>query len=237
MKLGLFTDVHYCHADVLCNTRRPSLSLGKVRAAMEAFQGEAVDLCICLGDLTDHPAGGTREETLACLREVVEIVRAYPIPFLLVPGNHDYLMLSADELLRETKCEIPPYVTCVGGYDLIVLDANYRSNGERFDRAGVEWTDSNLAGGQLEFLRDALQNATRECIILVHENLDPYVESRHVIKQAETARRIIAESGKVRLVLQGHYHAGADHMIDGIRYLTLPAMCEGEENHYAVMEL
>ena len=35
MKIGLFTDVHYCRADALGKTRRPSLSLRKLREAMD----------------------------------------------------------------------------------------------------------------------------------------------------------------------------------------------------------
>ena len=45
------------------------------------------------------------------------------------------------------------------------------------------------------------------------------------------------ESNKVSLVLQGHYHKGGDRMENGIRYLTVPAMCEGEENHYLILDL
>ena len=108
MKLGLFTDVHYCHADILCKTRRPLLSIGKLHEAMEFFKSKGVELCICLGDLTDHPKDSTKEETLSCLGEVMETVNSYNIPFVLVPGNHDYLMMTAEELSEIVGCQIPP---------------------------------------------------------------------------------------------------------------------------------
>ena len=54
MKLGIFTDPHCCNVEILCKTRRPSLSIAKIREAMERFAAEHVDACICLGDLTDH---------------------------------------------------------------------------------------------------------------------------------------------------------------------------------------
>ena len=119
----------------------------------------------------------------------------------------------------------------------IFLDANYRSDGRRFDVAGVEWTDSNLPHEQCSFLKTALENRDDTCIVCIHENLDPFVETHHIVKNAEEIRKIIQESGKVQLVLQGHYHIGAEHTIDGIPYVTLPAMCEGMGNSYRVLTL
>ena len=237
MKLGLFTDVHYCHADILCKTRRPLLSIGKLHEAMEFFKSKGVELCICLGDLTDHPKDNTKEETLSCLGEVMETVNSYNIPFVLVPGNHDYLMMTADELSEAVCCQIPPYSLKFNECTLIVLDANYRESGNRFDIEGVKWTDSNLTASQLEFLKNELEKAQNECIVLVHECLSPFVEERHIIKNADKAREIIKDSQKVKIVISGHYHKGGDHTVDGIRYLTIPAMCEGEENYYKIFEI
>ena len=39
------------------------------------------------------------------------------------------------------------------------------------------------------------------------------------------------------MVLQGHYHLGAEHTIDGIPYITIPAMCEGKDNSYRILTL
>ncbi len=236
MKIGLFADAHYCHAEVLCGTRRPSLSLSKIREAMEAFRAENVDICICLGDLTDHAPEDTKESVAACFHEALDVIRSYNIPFYLVPGNHDYIMLTADEL-EKRGIKIPPYTISVDGYQLIFLDANYRGDGRRFDVAGVEWTDSNLPGEQRAFLKATLENVDEKFIVCIHENLDPFVEEHHVVKNAEEIRKIIQNSDKVQMVLQGHYHFGAEHTVDGIPYVTLPAMCEGADNSYRILTL
>ena len=47
----------------------------------------------------------------------------------------------------------------------------------------------------------------------------------------------VKESGKVCMVLQGHYHKGNENIINNIPYITLPAMCEGEENSFLILEL
>lgn len=235
MRLGLFADPHYCRADVLCRTRRPRLSLDKIRAAMEAFAASGVELCICMGDLIDHC--DSAEESRQCLDEVMSLIRSYPLPFRLLPGNHDYGVFSAEEFFARTGCPIPPCTLDTDSHRLIFLDANYRSDFRRFDVAGVDWKDANLPPEQLVFLQTALSDTDKPCVVLIHENLDDGVQIDHVVKNAGDARRIIEESGKVPLVIQGHYHKGADRIINGIRYLTLPAMCEGEGNHYLVLDI
>lgn len=234
MKIGLFADSHYCKAEILCRTRRPSLSLSKVKKAMRTFCKEGVELCICLGDLVDKC--DSLEESYMCLNEMIGMIRSYNIPFLLVPGNHDYTVFSAEELSEHTGCRIPPYTVDIETHRLVILDANYRSDFRRFDIAGVDWTDSNLPPEQMEYLNDALNNSSKPCIVLIHENLDNTVESRHIVKNAPQIRDIIENSKNVAMVIQGHYHRGADNIINGIRYFTLPAMCEDVGNAYCVLE-
>ena len=237
MKIGLFTDSHYCRAEVLCNTRRPSLSLGKIKEAMDAFSLARVDLCICLGDLTDHKEGDTKEAVTSCFFEAMELIKSYNIPFFLIPGNHDYLMMRAEELYTALSQEPLPFTLGLDRLNIIFLDANYREWGERFDTAGVLWTDSNLPTYEVEYLKRTLEHSKKECIIMLHENLDPNVEEHHIVKNAAEIREILEASGKVRTVIQGHFHEGADSVVNGIRYITLPAMCEGEENSYRIIDL
>ena len=232
MKLGLFTDVHYCDADVLCETRRPRLSLDKLKEAMEAFKREKVDLCLCLGDLTDHDEHHTKEDVKAFFSTVLSLIRSYGIPFYLVPGNHDYLMLKSEDL-QSAGLALPPYKLSFDSVELVVLDANYRSDLRRFDEAGVEWTDSNLPPDQCRFLKEALSEGDKKKIVCIHENLDPNVDFFHIIKNADEIRSVI--KGNAAMVLQGHYHTGAENIVDGIPYITLRAMCEGEENSYRIL--
>ena len=108
---------------------------------------------------------------------------------------------------------------------------------KRFDKAGVEWTDSNLPPSQVDFLKAEHDVANKKCVVLVHENLDPSVDKMHIIKNADQIRSIVKESGKVCMVLQGHYHKGNENIINNIPYITLPAMCEGETNSFKIIEL
>ena len=235
MRLGIFTDSHYCNEEVLCKTRRPSLSLKKIAEAMDAFGAASVDFCICLGDLID--VGTSKEASLKCCQEAIDLIRSYGIPYRVIPGNHDYSVFSAEEFSKTVDCPIPPYVLETETHILIFLDACYRSDSRRFDIAGVDWKDSNLPAFQVEFLKRTLDAADRPCIVLLHECLDSEACPNHRVKNAEQIRRVLEESQKVEIVLQGHYHKGADRTENGIRYLTIPAMCEGEKNHFLILEV
>ena len=237
MKIGLFTDCHYCKAEYMGPTRRPRLSIDKIKEAMDEFKANGVDMVFCLGDMTDHNENSTKEQIIDCFKEAMQLISSYEIPFYLVPGNHDYLVMSANDMEKESDFKIPPYTIEADAYNFIILDANYRSNMVRFDKAGVEWTDSNLPPQQVEFLKSVLNNSTKQSIILVHENLDPGVDKMHIIKNAEIIRDIIKNSQKVALVIQGHYHNGNENTIDNIPYITLPAMCEGTRNSFRILEL
>jgi alkaline phosphatase len=237
MKIGLFTDCHYCRADNIGGNRRPKLSYQKINEAMTHFKNQSVDMVFCLGDMTDHDENSTKEDIISCFKEAMSLISSFNIPFYLVPGNHDYLVMTAADMERESNYKTPPYTIKKEGYTFIILDANYRSNMVRFDEAGVEWTDSNLPPHQVEFLKNELESASTPCIILVHENLDPSVDKYHIIKNADQIRNIIKSSGKVKMVIQGHYHQGNENTIDNIPYITLPAMCECETNSFKILEL
>ena len=238
MKIGLFSDPHYCKADDIGLNRRPILSLNKIKEAMEDFKRQGVELCICLGDMVDHAKGDTKEEVLDNLNEALTVIRSYDIPFYLVPGNHDFVDLSREDWESENvNFANPVYDFDLGEYKFILLDANFRTSGNHFDIEGHVWDDANLIFTQIEYLKEKLKGQEKKCIVLTHENLDPTVDENHIIKNACEVRRIFKESGRVKMVIQGHYHYGSDWQDGDISYHTLEAMCLGEENHYEIIEL
>ena len=236
MKIGLFSDTHYCNADYIGKFRRPLLSYNKTRDIMETFKREGVDLVFCLGDMTDHDETSTKEDIIACFKKLYKLILSYDIPFCLVPGNHDYLVMSAQDMENTSTFITPPHTIHTESCDFVILDANYRSNMERFDTAGVEWTDSNLPREQIEYLTREL-SVSKPHVVLVHECLDPYVEEHHIIKNAAQIRKIISDSGTVKAVISGHFHEGSEHIIDSVPYITLPAVCENEQNLYRIIEV
>lgn len=236
MKIGLFSDPHYCQSDDVGGDRRAKLSYEKTKIAMTKFKEAGVEICFCLGDLTDNAKEDTREISKANLKEMMCLINSFGIPFYLVPGNHDFLLLKREDLNAE-NIDTPPYVIETKEYNFIVLDANYRSDFEHFDTAGVVWYDSNLPPFQCEFLKNALEESQKPCIVLVHENLDPTVEHQCIIKNHEEIKNIIDQSKKVKMVIQGHHHEGSYLKINGIPYLTVKGMCQGEEIPFEILDI
>ena len=237
MKLGLFSDPHYCPKDVTCGTRRPALSFGKIREAMEAFRAAEVDLVVCLGDLVDEC--GTTEENIAAAEALSAMIRSFGIPVFCVPGNHDYQNFTRVEFDRYTGGMCAPSVyRAENGKTLIFLDANCADDGTVYRRDALDWTNAYLTEEQRDILQSALASEeTAEAVIFLHQNLDPEVEYHHIVRNAAEVREILRSSGKVKRVIQGHYHPGKESVVDGIPYRTLPAMCEGEENRFFLMEV
>lgn len=236
MKLGLFTDPHYSTLSASCGTRRPSLSYGKIREAMDAFRDARVDLVVCLGDLMDDC--GSPEMNAQKLREVSALIRSYGIPFFCLMGNHDCADFSRADFDRDTGGAYPPFVYRAMGKTFLFPDANYLDDGSAYTAENLDWTNAFLPDDTVARLRDELADSeTSEAYVFLHQNLDPGVERHHIIRNAETVRAILRDSGKVKTVFQGHYHPGHDTAVDGIRYRTFPAMCEGEENRYEIVEI
>ena len=97
----------------------------------------------------------------------------------------------------------------------------------------------DLINGSGDTSHDTAALSLESCgaVVFCHQNFDDRPDDPHVIRNADIVRRIFAASGKVRYVFCGHYHAGGDSVIDGIRYHTLPAVCEGSSIPYCIAEI
>lgn len=236
MKIGLFTDPHYCTKIRTCRTRRPRLSFGKIKAAMRYFKENEADMVICLGDLVDDSR--TRKKNVKKIKEISSLIHSFGIPFLCMMGNHDYYNFTKEEFGELTGGSVPPFELTFDDATLVFLDANYYENGESYSPKNVDWTKTFLPSDQLAALSDILSRDKKERVfVFSHQNLDHDVEPHHIIADSDKIRALIEKSGKVERVFQGHYHKGHDNVINGIPYHTLPAMCEGKENFFEIIEI
>lgn len=227
MKLGIFTDPHYSTAELTCGRRYNSRSLSKMEAALAHFRDEGCELILCLGDLID------REESHALeaenLRAVARAFDASALPVLVLRGNHDGFCFTEEEfygILGESR---RPYDLTLGDKTLLFLDACFTADGKPYHPEGShDWTDTHLPCPNA--LAERLAAVPGEAVVCLHQNIDPDIREDHRLKNAAEVRKILEQSGKVHLVLQGHYHRGAENVHNGIRYTTFPAMCEGEDS-------
>ena len=236
MKLGLFTDPHYCDKEITCRTRRPVLSYGKIREAMAHFAREQVDLVLCLGDIIDKCDDA--QVNIDKTKEIADLIHSYALPFYSLMGNHDAHVFTREEFDRHTGGFLPPFSMTVKGKTLIFLDANYNGDGTPYTPGKVDWKNTCIPEEQIRNMMQILTaENTEDAYIFMHQNIDPEVQKDHIVRNAAIVRQAIHASGKVKAVFQGHYHHGHDANIDGIYYATLPAMCEGDGNRYSIIEL
>lgn len=232
MKIGLFTDTHYCDAELLEQDRRPRRAYEALKVAFDDFKNSGVEAVVCLGDIIHYYNGF--DESKKCLEKISTLINSYGIPTYLCLGNHDNEVMSAEDFEKITGFTVAPCTVDHGEVRMIFLDASYYPDGTPYGRVDVDWTSSYVPKNQLEQLKEKLKT-DKKCIVFIHQNLDTNVEKHHIVSNADEVNRIIAD-GKAAHVYQGHYHYGAENIINGVPYTTVRAMTIGEEKNYLIIE-
>ncbi len=235
VRIGLLTDLHYADQPPEDN-RHYRETPTKLTEAAKRFKQEKVHLTIELGDLINSE--DSLEVAKDCLRRIAREFAAVPGQHHFVLGNHCVSALTKPEFLEIIGQKASYYSFDTNGVHFVILDACFRSDGEPYGRNNFEWFDTNIPTVEVEWLRADLKQTAHKTVVFVHQPLD--VDPPAGIKNAPEVRKILADSGKVLAVLQGHMHDGDCKEIDGVRYVTLTGMVDGsgEENSaYAILDI
>jgi alkaline phosphatase len=230
VRFGVITDLHYADRDS-AGDRHYRAALGKLEAAVAAFNAEPLDFVIQLGDFIDE--GATVEAELEHLRRAEAVYARARAPRHYVLGNHCVWSLTRDQFYGAVAGRRAPYSFDVRGWHFVVLDACFRADGKPYGAKNFEWLDSDIPAAQRDWLARDLEAAPGATVVFVHQRLD--VETHYGVKSARAVREILAASGKVRAVFQGHNHLNEVRTQGGIPYVTLEAAIEGakpESNAY-----
>ncbi len=147
MKIGIFTDVHYCDLDLIEQNRKPRYAYTAVKTAFDDFRAQGVRVAVCLGDLI-HFHNGT-EESIKHLQKIAALINSYGIPTYLCMGNHDNEVVSAEDMVQITGFHVAPTTVEKDGVRLIFLDASYSPDGKPYGRKGIDWTKSFIPKDEL----------------------------------------------------------------------------------------
>jgi predicted phosphodiesterase len=241
VRFGLITDLHYADRDP-AGGRMYRESTAKLAEFAATMNGEKADFVIELGDFKDQDVQPDPVRTLSFLRTIEAVFARFKGPRYHVLGNHDEDSLTKAEFLgAAVNTGIPEgrtyYSFDVKGVHFVVLDPNFRSDGRAFARGAFTWDDCNLPAAELEWLKADLASGRGPAVVFIHQQLDG--TGAYYVKNAAEARGILAASGRVRVVFQGHRHEGAFSEIDGVVYCTIKAAGEGsgpENNGYVLAE-
>ena len=236
MRIGLFTDCHYCNREALGGERHPALGFERIEKELLNFKGMGVDLVICLGDLVDDCFN--EKDNIEMIRKISSMIRSYGMDFYCLMGNHDYQNFTRDEFNFLTDGAYPPFTLETKKSILIFLDCNYEDSGEIYHKGSVDWVNTRLPDDQMARLKKCLQESReKKAYIFSHQNIDRDVDACHIVHNAHKIRELLSDSGNVEAVIQGHFHKGHLNEIDGIRYITLPSVCGPDAKFFEIMDI
>lgn len=226
LSLGFVTDLHFGPAASYDGKLRKlthhaaELTKGVVRAMNTELRP---DLLINLGDDIEDES---RDADLARYTECQGILRTANMELVNVAGNHDVIHLNRDDLNRVWRREGPLFYSFDRkGYHLVVLHTLERKD-----------TDVRIPEAQLTWLREDLSRTALPVIVLMHhpageQDLSDsfwFHRAPHLalVKERAALRTILEESGKVRVVFNGHVHRNYLDVIRGIPYVTIQSLIE-----------
>lgn len=233
---GLVADIHYADIDN-SGGRHYREASSRLAECVTTMNGLRPDFLIELGDFKD--LGKSRAETLAGLRHIEKVFSQFDGPRYHVLGNHDCDALTPEEFLSEIsnygqQSAKAHYRFDIGGVAFFVLDGCYTSDMRHY-ACSNPWTDANIPPEQLAWLENELESTLGTAVVFCHQRLDPNSEQHHLIRNAASVRDVLEKSGKVRAVFTGHQHTGGHCELNGIRYVTLPSVVDGDnQNAYAL---
>ncbi|MDR0610390.1 MAG: metallophosphoesterase [Planctomycetaceae bacterium] len=237
LRIGLLTDIHYADKEH-AGSRYYRESVSKIATANDELRKQKLDFLVELGDLIDtvkEPETDKKHlKTINSELQKISDKRYY------ILGNHCVETLTKDEFLSEIGQEKSFFSFDRNGYHFIVLDACFRQDGTSYGRNNAHWTDTKIPDLELEWLQADLSITKFPVIVFLHQRLDVENQKSIAVKNADQVRKLLEESGQVRLVLQGHEHGGGYKEIAGIPYCTLSAVIEGsglKNNSFSFLEI
>lgn len=240
---GVVADVQYCDCDTH-GSRYYRASLEKLGGAVEAFNREAPDFVVQLGDLIDRDA--------ASYDDVLPVLRRIEAPTYHVLGNHDFSVGEdvsgsiQDEVLQVLGMERAYYDFRHEDWRFVVLDGNdvslHATAAEGEGRRRAERTlaslrergadnaqswNGGLGAEQLAWLDRTLADADaagERVILFCH--FPVYPDGAHNLWNAEAVLVLLEAHPSVAAYISGHNHAGAYAVRRGVHFLTLRGMVE-----------
>ncbi|MBX3231092.1 MAG: metallophosphoesterase [Labilithrix sp.] len=226
VKIGFVTDIHIgpaaYHEGKLRKLTEHATTL--LRDVVRRMNDEIrPDLLVNLGDdVEDESPAADLVRYLECQ----SILREAKAEVVNVAGNHDTVHLTREDVTAAWDHDGNlHYAIDRGGFHLAVLHTIERKEVDvRIPRAQLEWLARDLAATDLPV------------IVLMHhsaseQDLDDsfwFHDLPHLalVKERAELRAILEESGKVRVVVNGHVHRNHLDVIHGIPYVTIQSLIE-----------
>lgn len=237
LHFGLLTDIQYADTDPE-GERHFRESIPKLKEAVAWLAKRELPFTLHLGDLIDRNFASF-DAVLPLLAEL-----GHPVRHLL--GNHDYTVTDAEKagVVAKMGMSREYYSFTHSGVKFVMLDTNEVSTykhpaGSPEDQAGEKQLAQLVAekapsakpwnGGisqtQLAWLDKELADADaakQPAIVCGHHPLLP--EDSHVVWNRAEVFTVLDKHPSVRAFFNGHNHAGAEAVRNGIPYITFKSL-------------
>ena len=226
VKFGFCTDLHYADRPTSgANTRYYRDAPDKLGDIVEALKDDTLSFFLFCGDLIDH-AGLSKEQAKTDLEYIESVFAAINQRRRFVFGNHCLDALSKSEFMEHVPMEAGYYSWDIGGMHFVVLDACYYDDDDdaHYDSGNFVHTDTWIPPAQRSWLVDDLAATDLPTIVFCHQRLS--AEGGHWLNNAAQVRGILASSGRLIGVFDGHSHVNAYEVVNGIPFYTMMAATE-----------
>lgn len=224
MQFGLVTDIHFGRQTKHRGELRKLGHLAEplLGAFVERMNAlEDLDFVVNLGDVIEDEGPS---EDLALYSKFLDVLKPVACPVKHVAGNHDLVNLAPAQLanLWGRPGELHYSERC-GSLRLVVLSSRHAPR-------------PMLPGDQLDWLSVELAKSSEPVLVFVHHPLaemvltgNPWFEGRTeicLVENRERVRSVLAASGKVLGVFNGHVHWNHVYVEAGIPYVSLQSLTE-----------
>ena len=213
-----FSDIHYFPG------RFPHDNRAWLERILARAERSRCDFVIQLGDFTHNPIKQI---------DYVNFYNDFRIPTHHTVGNHDFDQCPYEAVYDAYRIENGYHFFDHGGFRFISVDTNNSySNGiwRHYGDKSKPAPNFNAGGHvlnrvppeELEWLKAAIESSPHPCVVTSHASF----EREDGSPDREAVRKIFNDAnartpGKVRLVINGHYHCDHLRLLDGIVYLDL----------------
>ena len=223
--LGVVTDLHFGPAAYFGGKLRKLTHRAEelLDGVMTELRVVAPDAIVNLGDDIEDESF---ETDLARYRLCQDILKRGGAPIINVAGNHDTVHLGRAELMATWGERGALHRSFdLGGVHIVVLHSVERKD-----------LDVTIGQDQLTWLEEDLARTQLPVLVLCHHPLSEqdfddsrwFAKAPHLalVKNRQDVRDVLRESGKVRLVLNGHVHRNHFDLVDGLPFVTLQSLVE-----------
>ncbi|MES2437897.1 MAG: metallophosphoesterase [Verrucomicrobiota bacterium] len=237
LSFGLITDVQYTDADPE-GERHYRESPGKLRTAVEWLATKNLAFTLHLGDFIDRD--------FKAFATVLPLLDGLGHPVRHALGNHDYTVADVEKpgIVKTLGMPHDHYQFTASGVRFVMLDTNDRSTYKHaggtpddvecealLEKLAAEnlknakpW-NGGLSAAQLEWLEKELAeaDAAKEPVILCgHHPLLP--EDGYQVWNSRAVIAVIDRHPCVKAYFNGHNHAGAEVVRNGVPYITFKSV-------------